>query len=159
MSIWLEIPRPHPDGRHKSSGQTTVRSAFQNSLKFFPELSHVWIVLPCRPDGRTLIAHNFHIKDWRIRTITSVVWTVDLMHAIFIYEVWASRPWRLTFGCLDFECTTRLMNERVRTGIHIVQMVVAVFLYLYFEKKSHNWSNTEWRPNVLLRRPGRCKLE
>jgi hypothetical protein len=43
-------------------------------------------VLPCRPDGRTLAACNFHIKAWHVRTITSVVWTVNLMHAIFEYE-------------------------------------------------------------------------
>jgi len=49
-------------------------------------LSHVWTVLPCFPDGRTLVARNFHIKAWHVRTITSVIWTVDLMHAISIYE-------------------------------------------------------------------------
>jgi hypothetical protein len=36
------------------------------------------------------------------------------MHTISIYEAWASGPWKLTFGRLDFECTTCLMNERVR---------------------------------------------
>jgi hypothetical protein len=30
MSVWLEKPRRRPDGGHKGSGQTTVRSAFQN---------------------------------------------------------------------------------------------------------------------------------
>jgi len=30
-------------------------------------------VLPCRPDGRTLAALNFHIKAWHVRTMTSVV--------------------------------------------------------------------------------------
>jgi hypothetical protein len=30
MSVWLEKPRPRPDGRHKASGRTNMRSAFQN---------------------------------------------------------------------------------------------------------------------------------
>jgi hypothetical protein len=73
MSVWLEIPRRHPDGRHKASVRTTVRLAFQTSHKFFLELSRVQMVLPCRPDGRTLAALNFHIKAWHVRTMTSVV--------------------------------------------------------------------------------------
>jgi hypothetical protein len=81
------------------------------------------------------------------------------MHAISIYEAWASRSWRLTSGRLDFECTTCLMNERVRTGIHIVRTVATVFPYLCFGKKSYSWSNTEWRSNVLLKRPDGYMLE
>jgi len=50
MSVWHEIPRRHLDGRYKASGRTTVRSAFQISQKFFPELSRVQKVLPCHPD-------------------------------------------------------------------------------------------------------------
>jgi len=84
MSVWLEIPRRRLDDRHKSSGRTTVRSSFQISLKFFPELSCIRTVLPCRPDGRTLAARNFHIKALRF-------WMVDLMHPIFIFEARASR--------------------------------------------------------------------
>jgi hypothetical protein len=45
MSICLEIPRRHPDGRRKAFGQITVRLAFRISLKFFPELSRVWTVV------------------------------------------------------------------------------------------------------------------
>jgi hypothetical protein len=30
MSVWLEIPRRRPDGRHKASGRTTVQLTFQN---------------------------------------------------------------------------------------------------------------------------------
>jgi hypothetical protein len=159
MSVWLEIPRCHPDGRHKASRRTTMRSAFQISQKFFSELSRIWTVLPCRLDGRTLGSCNFHIKASRVRTIGSVLLTVDLMHAIFIYEARASRPWGLMSRHLDFECTTCLMNERVRTGIHIVRTIVAVFPYLCFGKKSHSWSNTEWRPDLLLKHLGECKLE
>jgi len=51
------------------------------------------------------------------------------------------------------------MDERVRTGIHIVRIVTVIFPYLYFGKKSHSWSNTECRPDVLLKRQDGCKLE
>jgi hypothetical protein len=117
------------------------------------------MVLPCHPDSRTLAARNYHIEAWRFRTIGYVVRTVDLMHAISVYEARASEPYRLSSGRLNFECATCLMDEHVRTGIHIVQTVAAVFPYLCFEKKSHSWSNTEWRLDVLLKRPEGCKLE
>jgi hypothetical protein len=65
----------------------------------------------------------------------------------------------LSFRRLNFECTTCLMDERVQMGIHIVQMVAAIFPYLRFGKTSHSWSNTECRPDVVLKRPDRCKLE
>jgi hypothetical protein len=159
MSVWLEMPRHRPDGRHKASGWTTVRSAFQISQKFFPEMSRVRTVLSCRPDSRTLAARNFHIKGWRVWTKGSIVLTVDLMHTISIYEVRASEPWGLTSGRLDFECMTCLMDERVRTGIHIVWTIAAVFPYLCFGKKYHSWLNTECRPDVLLKHPDGCKLE
>jgi len=81
------------------------------------------------------------------------------MHAISIYEAWAFGPWILSSGWLNFECTTCLMNECIRTGIHIVRTVAYVFPYLCFGKKSHSWSNTEQHPDVLLRRPNGCKLE
>jgi len=51
------------------------------------------------------------------------------------------------------------MDERVRMEIHIIRMVAAIFPYLCFGKKSHSWSNTEWLPNVLLKRLDGCKLE
>jgi len=143
MSVWLEIPRRHPDSRHKAPRRTTVRLAFQISQKFFPELSRVRMMLPCCPDGRTLVARNFHIKAWRIRTMTSVVRTVNLMHTISIYEARASRPWRPSSRHLNFECTTCLTDELVRRGIHIVRTAATVFPYLCFGKKSHSWSNTE----------------
>jgi hypothetical protein len=92
MSVQLEIPRHRLDSRHKESGRTTVRSAFEISQKFFSELSHVRTVLPYRPDGRTLAGRNFHIKAWRVRTMKTIVRAVNLMHAISIYEARASRP-------------------------------------------------------------------
>jgi hypothetical protein len=82
MSIWLEKPRHRPDGRHKASGRTTVQSAFQILQKFFPELSRIRTVLPCRLDGRTLAELNFHINASRVRTIEHVVQTVDQMYSI-----------------------------------------------------------------------------
>jgi hypothetical protein len=51
------------------------------------------------------------------------------------------------------------MDERVQTGIHIVRMIAAIFSYLCFAKKSHSWSNTKWRLDVLLKHPDGCKLE
>jgi len=149
MNVWFEKPRRHPDCRHKASGRTTVWSTFQN----FAE------ILSCRPDDRTLAARNFHIKASRVWTIEHVVRMIDLMHTISIYVAWASGPWRLVSGRLDFECTTCLMDESVRTGIHIVRTVAAIFPYLCFGKKFHSWSNTEWRPDMLLKRPDGCKLE
>jgi hypothetical protein len=51
------------------------------------------------------------------------------------------------------------MKDSVWTGKHIVRTVAAVFPYLCFGKKSHSWSNTERRLDVLLRRPDGCKME
>jgi hypothetical protein len=69
-----------------------VRSAFQNLQKFFPDLSCVQTVLPCRPDDRTSAARNFHIKASLVRTIGMVVRMIDLMHAISIDVARASGP-------------------------------------------------------------------
>jgi len=147
MIVWLEICRRRLDSKHKASGWAAVRSALQISQKFFLELSRVWTMVPCRPDGRTLDAHNFHIKASHDRTIGYVVRTVDLMHAISIYVASVSRPWKLASGRLNFECETCLIDGHVRTGIHIVRTVAAIFPYLFFGKKSHSWSNTKWRPD------------
>jgi len=81
------------------------------------------------------------------------------MHAISISVARASGPWRLASGRLDFECDTCLMDERGRTGIHIVRTAAAIFPYLCFGRKSHSWSNTECLSDVLLKRPDGCKLE
>jgi hypothetical protein len=51
------------------------------------------------------------------------------------------------------------MDERARTRIHIIQTVAEIFPYLCFGKKSHNWSNTECRPDVLLKCWDGCKVE
>lgn len=104
-------------------------------------------------------ASNFHIKALHVWTRGLVVRTVDLMHAISISNARVSERRGLTFGRLDIECNTCLMDERVRTGFHVVRMVAAIFSYLCFGRKSHTWSNTECRPDVLLKRPDGCKLE
>jgi len=51
------------------------------------------------------------------------------------------------------------MDERVRTGIHIVWTVAVIFPYLFFGKKSHSWSNTDCHLVVLLKSPDGCKME
>jgi hypothetical protein len=97
------------------------------SLKFFPDLSRVQTVVPCLPNGRTSAASNFHIKSSHIQTKGMVVQTVDLMHAISISDARASRPRGLTSGRLDFECDTCLMDECIRTGIHVIRTVAVIF--------------------------------
>jgi len=141
MSVWLDKPRHRPDGRHKASGRTTVRSAFQNFVQILS-----WF--EPRPDGHTSAARNFHIKASCVRTKGMVIRTVDQMHAISIYVARASGPWMLSSGRLNFECATCLMDERVQT-------VAAIFPYLCFGKKSHSWSNTEWRPDNIATSSGR----
>jgi len=136
-----------------------VRSAFQIPWNSFLNWAASGRCCPSILTVTHLVARNFHIKVWRIQTIIAVVQTIDLMHAISIYEAWASEPWRLSSGLLNYECMTCLMNLCVRTGTHITQTVAAVFPYLYFGKKSHSWSNTERRLNMLLKRPDGCNLE
>jgi hypothetical protein len=147
MSIWLDKSRRRPDGRHKSFGQTTMRSASQN----FAE------ILSCfepRPDGVALSfgrshfsctqfpyqglehpdqenghpygwpdARNFHISSSCIQTMKADVRTYDFWMRDFPYD------------------------ERVRTRIHIIRMVAVIR------------SNTKCLPDMLLKRPDGCKLE
>jgi hypothetical protein len=103
-------------------------------------------------DGRTFAASNFHIEVSLVWTRRMGVRTVNLMHAISISNERASGPCWLSFGCLDLNCDTYLMDERVRTGIHVVQSVAAIFPYLCLERNLEAWSNTEGRSDV-------CKLE
>jgi hypothetical protein len=44
------------------------------------------------------------------------------------------------------------MDERVRTGVHIVQTFVAILPHLCFGKKSCSWSNTEEQVEASLHR-------
>jgi hypothetical protein len=128
-------------------------------LKFFRDLSRVRTVLACRPDGCTSTARNFHIKALRFRTKGMVVRTVDYMHTISIYVARVSGPRMLSSKCLNFESATCLMDKHIRTGIHIIRTVTAIFPYLCFGKKSHSWSNTECCLDMLLKRLYGCKLE
>jgi hypothetical protein len=97
------------------------------SLKFFPDLSCLGTVVPCRLDGRTSVASIFHIKTSRVRTKGMVVRIVDLMHAISISDACTSGLRGLTSERLDFECDTCLMDESVRTGIHVFRTAAANF--------------------------------
>jgi len=78
-----------------------------------------------------------------VRTMKYDVWTVEPMHAISIHKAWASEPWILSSGWLNFVCTTCLIKDSVWTRTHIVRTVVAVFPYLCFGKKSFYLSNIE----------------
>jgi len=104
--------------------RSTSREFGWNSFLF---LSLVRTVVPCHPDGRTSTASNFLIKASHVRTGEMVVRTVDLMYAISISNARASRPCWLAYRRLDFECDTCLMNKWVRTGIHVVRTVAAIF--------------------------------
>jgi hypothetical protein len=77
MSVWLNKPRRCPEGQQYDRFPKIL-------LKFFLVLSRVQTVLPCRPNGRTLAARNFHIKALHVRSKGMVVRTVDQMHAISI---------------------------------------------------------------------------
>jgi len=57
-----------------------------------------------RPDGCTSAAWNYHNKAWSVRTLKANVRTVELVHAISIYEAWSSGPWRLTSRRLNLVC-------------------------------------------------------
>jgi hypothetical protein len=97
-------------------------------------LTHVQTTVPCRLDGRTSTARNFHIKASRVWTRRMVVRMVDLMHAISISDT-RVRTMRTIVRTYGFECDTCLMDESVQTGIHVVRTVAAIFPYLCFGKK------------------------
>jgi hypothetical protein len=44
------------------------------------------MVLPYLPEGCTLAARNYHNNAWSVRTLKVDVQTVELGHAISIYE-------------------------------------------------------------------------
>jgi hypothetical protein len=152
MSVWLDKTGRRLDGGHRPFGQTTVRSKFQKfHWRSFLFETRVRTVMPYRPDGRTSAASKFHIKASRVRTGGTVVRTTDLMYAIFISDAHASGPCWLASGRLDLNCDTCLMDERVRT--------VVAFPYLCLARNPEAWSNTEDRPDGMLKRPNGCKLE
>jgi hypothetical protein len=137
MSIWLDKTGRRPDGGHRPSGLTTVRTNFQKfRWRSFLFESRVRTVMSCRPDGHMFTASNFHIKSLRIRAERMVVRTADSMHAIFISDARASGPCWLVSVRLDLNWDTCLMDELVQTEIHVVRTVAAIFLYMCFGKKS-----------------------
>jgi hypothetical protein len=144
ISVWLDKTGHHPNGGHRSSGRTTVWPKFWKfRWRYFLFESRVRTVLP----GRTFAASNFHIEASSIRAGRMVVRTTDLMHAISISDARASKPWWLASGRQDLNCDTCLMDERFRTGIHVVRTVTAIFSYLCFGKKSwgliEHWGSSE----------------
>lgn len=104
-----------------------LQPPFQNST----ESSHNKAASkPCCPSVRTVALWLYVIsiiRLWSIRTLKGDVRTVELVHAISIYESSSSGPWRLESGRLNFVCMTFLIEDIVRTGSHIVQTVAAVF--------------------------------
>jgi hypothetical protein len=94
MSVWLDKVGRRPDGGHKPSIWTTVRPKFQKfRCRSFLFESRIRTVSHCRPDGPTSAASNFLIKASRVRTKRIAVGTGDLLHAISISVIRASRPW------------------------------------------------------------------
>jgi hypothetical protein len=63
------------------------------------------------------------------------------------------------FERLNFVCTSCPIKDSARTGTHIFWLVATVFQYLCFGKKSFNLSNTERRPDMLLRCSDGCNRE
>jgi hypothetical protein len=142
MSAWLDKTGRCPDSGHRPSRGTTVRPKFQKfRWKSFLFESRVRLVLAYRPDGRTFAASNFHIEASRVRTGRMVIRMANLMYAISISDARAFEPCWPASGSLDLNYDTCLMDERVRTGIHVVQTIAAIFPYLCFGKKS--WSLIE----------------
>jgi hypothetical protein len=127
MSVWLDKTGCRLDGGQRPFGRTTVLPKLQKfSWRSFLFESRVRTVMPCRPDGRTLAASNFHIETSRVRTWRMVGWS----------DARTSRPCWPASGCLDLNCDTCLMDESVWTWIHIIQTVEAIFPYLCFGKNS-----------------------
>jgi hypothetical protein len=88
----------------------------------------------CHPDGES-DARNFHIWSSHVWTMKTVVWMSEFWMRDLHYG-WArpdGSPHR-SDGC-------------------------RVFPHLCFGKEFHSWLNTEWRPDMLLKRPDGCKME
>jgi hypothetical protein len=63
---------------------------------------------------------------------------------------------RLASGRLNLNCDSCLKEKRVRTKIHVVRTVAAIFPYIILEGIRNL---IEGRPDGLLSRPDGCKLE
>jgi hypothetical protein len=128
-----------------------------------------------RPDGCTSTASNFLIRlrasgPWGMSVLTD-----ELQHAISITAMGASGPWAAFVRTVEVEsaisilvarasgrgyfyCDSCLTETRVLTGYHIVRTVGRSFLYRNLES-IWDWSSTDRRLDVLLKRPERCKLD
>jgi hypothetical protein len=161
MSVWLDKIGRRSVGSHRPSGWTTVRPKFWKfRWKSFLFKSRVHTVFPCLPNARTSTASNFPIEASRIRTRRMVVRTVDLMHTISISKAHASGLWWLASGRLDLNCDTCLIDlvrpEGESTSFGRLQQSSHICV---LERNPEAWSNTECRPDRLLKRPDGCKLE
>jgi hypothetical protein len=106
-----------------------------------------------------LVEYSFLNRAAFGRCCPSVRTVALLVHAIFILrpEHPDSGVWRLD----GWTSSTRLALSRIASGWdqYIILTVAAVLPYLCFGKKSFYLSNTERRPNMLLRRPNGYNLE
>jgi hypothetical protein len=110
MNIWLEIPRRHPDGRHKASETDKCAIGFSNFEEILSwieprpdgvalssgrlhfsctQFPYQGLARPdhdiCRPESES-DARNFHIWRSRIRTMKTVVRTSEF----WMHDLWMS---------------------------------------------------------------------
>jgi hypothetical protein len=147
------------------SERTTMQPKFLDfRWKSFLFESHARTVIHCRSDDRTSAASNFHI---RLRTSEPGGWPSRrlIFYTQFPYLLY-TRPdhGRLASGRLNLNCDTCLMDERVRTGIHVIRTVESIFPYLKLERKSevgwtlrvvwtscwNIWTDANWNKSKLL---------
>jgi hypothetical protein len=127
MSIRQNLPRSRPDGGPRTSERTTVR---QDIFGIFAEKSFLyknifqtgWLD---RPDGRTSAASNFHIRLHTSGPWGRSVRTAKLQHAIFIYDVRASRPRGANVLTVEVESSVPIYDapssEPQRSGVRTVK--------------------------------------
>jgi hypothetical protein len=82
-----------------------------------------------------------------------------LLHTIFIIRT--ERLYSVDWRSDDWTSSAWLALSRIASGRnnYVVQTVAVVFPYLCLKMKSFYLSNTERRPDVLLRRTNGCNLE
>jgi len=153
MRVLLDKTGRRLDGGHRPSGQTIVRPKFwEFRWKSFLFEHRVRMVLPCRSDGRTFAASNFHIEALLVRTRRMVVQTANLMHAISYLMLARSDndDWRLDVWIwivilalwMSTSGRESTSSGRLQRSSHICVL----------ERNPEAWSNTESRPDG-------CKLE
>jgi hypothetical protein len=135
----------------RPNGQLCDQNFWYFCWKSFLFESRVRTVRHCCPDGRTFAASNFHIRlscvrtkgdgrpdGWsstrnfhiycaRVRTMKGRRLAVEVKSAISIS---IERP----SGLLNWNCDSCLKEKRVRTEIHVVRTVVAIFPYIILER-------------------------